>query len=185
MNGPEKKKPILLFSAVWGREVPLLRIWPSLLRVCFVVSLAATLTGQPAGALAGESHKIVFDTSQLTITDGQNSHHFIIEVANTPITRQRGLMERKHMDANAGMLFDYGKPRQIHMWMKNTFISLDMLFIDRAGKIVGVATNTTPLSTAVIASPGPVLAVLELNAGTAARLSLDIGDKVLHDIFQP
>ena len=136
-------------------------------------------------AISGESQNTVFEKSELTIVHGDTRYRFNIEIANTPITRQRGLMERRHLELDAGMLFDYTKPRQIHMWMKNTFISLDMVFIDKFGKIKGITANTTPHSTNVIPSPGPVLAVLELNAGTASRLSIGIGDQVIHEIFRP
>lgn len=152
---------------------------------CFVIALITAFIGMPVSAFSGESPGIVFEVSELTIVHGDNRYHFRIEVANTGLTRQRGLMERRHLDANAGMLFDYGTPKQIHMWMKNTFIPLDMVFIDKFGKIIGIVANTTPLSTKVIASPGPVLAVLELNAGTAARLSIEIGDRIVHELFQP
>ena len=184
MYEPEKKNIILLFSALWGRDVPFLRFGPFFRGVCFIVAQLFFVSGASNPALSGESPKIVFETSELTIISGGSRHHFRIEVADTPTTRQRGLMERRHLDADAGMLFDYGKPRQIHMWMKNTFIPLDMVFIDQSGMVTGVRANTTPLSTAVISSPGPVLGVLELNAGIAKRLSIGMGDRIIHEIFQ-
>ena len=143
------------------------------------------IAGMSFSAISGESQNTVFEKSELTIVHGDTRYRFNIEIANTPITRQRGLMERRHLELDAGMLFDYTKPRQIHMWMKNTFIPLDMIFIDRSGRIVLIVENTTPFSTDVIASPGPVLAVLELNGGTAARLAIKTGDRVIHDIFRP
>lgn len=157
----------------------------AILEYCFVLLLMLVLVGTSNLAISGESSKVVFKTSELVIVHDENRHHFNIEIANTPRTRQRGLMERKRMDLNAGMLFDFDRPQFIRMWMKNTFIPLDMIFIDKTGFITGIASNTTPHSTKVIASPGLATAVLELTAGTASRLKINVGDRVIHDIFQP
>ncbi|NQU58386.1 MAG: DUF192 domain-containing protein [Rhodospirillales bacterium] len=134
-------------------------------------------------AYSGQNQAVTFELSELTVVTANDRHHFRIEVAKTRVAHARGLMERQHMDDDAGMLFDFVKPQQIHMWMKNTFIPLDMLFIDSSGIIVGIAANTTPQSLAVIASPGPALAVLELNGGTALLLRITVGDRVEHEMF--
>jgi len=81
------------------------------------------------------------------------------------------------------MLFDFKRVQPVAMWMKNTLIPLDMLFIDGAGRVVNVAENTVPLSLATIPSAAPVRAVLEINAGSARRLGIRPGDQVLHAIF--
>jgi len=147
--------------------------------------LAGGLGGLSGAVFSDENQDVFFEHSELTIVTTTSRHHFRIELAKSMAARMRGLMERRHLDGDAGMLFDYSKPKQIHMWMKNTFIPLDMIFIDRSGRIVLIVENTTPFSTDVIASPGPVLAVLELNGGTAARLAIKTGDRVIHDIFRP
>jgi len=145
--------------------------------------IIALVVGWGSSVYSGDVPEAVFERSELTILSAGNRHHFRIEWAKTSAAHKRGLMERRHMDADAGMLFDFAKSRQVYMWMKNTYIALDMLFVDRSGDIVGIAANTTPHSTKVIASPGKVLAVLELNAGTASRLSIKVGDMVSHEIF--
>jgi uncharacterized protein len=81
------------------------------------------------------------------------------------------------------MLFDFGEDQPVSMWMRNTLIPLDMVFVEASGRIAGVAPDAVPLSERVIPSPGPVRAVLELNAGTARRLGIRRGDTVLHPLF--
>ncbi len=92
-------------------------------------------------------------------------------------------MFRKNLAADAGMLFDFGSPEKVVMWMKNTLIPLDMLFIKPGGIIANIASGTAPLSLSPVPSNGPVRGVLELKAGTAARLGIRPGDQVLHPIF--
>ena len=119
---------------------------------------------------------------QVIAADGSR-HVFTVEVATSADQLAQGLMYRNKMAADAGMLFDFGTARSISMWMKNTLIPLDMVFIAADGRIAGIAERTVPHSTATIASPGPVKAVLELNGGTASRLKLKAGDRVIHPIF--
>ncbi len=95
----------------------------------------------------------------------------------------QGLMNRREMPADHGMLFVYQKPQQASMWMKNTFLSLDMLFIDEKGRIVQIIPSTTPLSEDNISSKIPVKAVLELLAGTCHKKRIAVGDIVRHEIF--
>ena len=92
-------------------------------------------------------------------------------------------MFRKHLDSDKGMLFDYGSPREISMWMKNTYIPLDMVFIDGKGRISHIVERTMPMSEEYIGSNGFVRAVLELNGGTVSRLGIKLGDQVAHEIF--
>jgi hypothetical protein len=184
MIEPEKKNPILTIFSV--RDVVAV-FWVSghiANGFLFVLTLVTGLAVFPGSVLSGDHQPVVFENSELTIVSRGNRHHFRIEVASSRAARMRGLMERRHMDADAGMLFDFVRPMQINMWMKNTFIPLDMLFIDSSGRITGIAANTTPFSTDVIASPEGVQAVLELNAGTASLLNISVGDRVEHDIFQ-
>ena len=105
---------------------------------------------------------------------------FDIYFATDDAQRARGLMFVHEMPATTGMLFIYETDQYLSMWMKNTPLPLDMLFIDDAGTIVGIAEDTTPFSENVIASPGPVRYVLELNAGTAGRKGISVGDRARH-----
>ena len=105
-------------------------------------------------------------------------HSFKIEIADEPGERSRGLMYRESLDEDAGMLFIYPTPRIASFWTKNTLIPLDMLFIDRSGTIVTIAAETTPHSLSPVVSDAPVIAVLEIDGGDAARLGIDVGDTV-------
>jgi uncharacterized membrane protein (UPF0127 family) len=109
---------------------------------------------------------------------------FQVEVARTPDRRAQGLMYRRSMPEDHGMLFDFERVEPVSMWMQNTYLPLDMLFIRPDGTIARIAANTEPLSTRTIPSGEPVLAVLELNAGAAARLGIRPGDKVEHTLFK-
>ena len=119
----------------------------------------------------------------LEIVSQNGVHVFSVEIADTPAERERGLMYRKHLPASEGMLFDFDSEQNVAMWMKNTFIPLDMLFIGGNGRISHIAADTKPLSTDIISSDGPVRAVLEVAGGTCARLGIKPGDRVAFSIF--
>jgi uncharacterized membrane protein (UPF0127 family) len=120
---------------------------------------------------------------RLFILTEDSRHEFFIEIAITPEQRSQGLMFRTEMAPNAGMLFLYGEPQIITMWMANTLIPLDMIFIDADGRIVSIAERTVPESRATIPSEAPAIAVLELVGGTADRLGIVPTDVVLHHFF--
>jgi uncharacterized membrane protein (UPF0127 family) len=122
-------------------------------------------------------------TEPLTIATQGGPRRFAVEVMRDDASRSRGLMFRRHMAPDHGMLFDFERVEPVTMWMKNTYLPLDMVFIRQDGTVSRVAADTEPLSTAIISSEGPVLAVLELNAGTAAKLGIKPGDKVDHPMF--
>ena len=125
-----------------------------------------------------------FPVAPLTIETKGGAQKFTVEVATTRKQLAQGLMFRRKMAADAGMVFAYKHTGQISMWMKNTLIPLDMLFIDSAGKITKIVARTTPMSQEIIASDGPVRAVLELNSGMTSRLSIKTGDWIkLPDVF--
>jgi len=105
------------------------------------------------------------------------------EIADTDELRTRGLMFRHFLPEDKAMLFDYEQPRPVAMWMKNTNISLDMLFIREDGTIAAIAQDTVPQSLDTISVQEPVRGVLELAAGTVKRLGLRVNDKVYHRIF--
>ena len=106
-------------------------------------------------------------------------HAFNVEVAKTPDQQTVGLMFRTAVAPDGGMLFDWGSPRESQMWMRNTLVPLDMVFINADGTIRSIAENTVPQSMAIIDSRGPVRATLELAGGTTERLDIRVGDKVL------
>jgi uncharacterized protein len=138
-----------------------------------------------AAAPAAVQGQVTFETASLTVeTAAGDEHAFEVEVAETGDQRAQGLMFRRQMAADAGMLFLFGGSQVRAMWMKNTLIPLDMLFIDETGKIVRIEERTVPHSERAIASGGPVSAVLELNAGTASRLMIKPGDRVHHPAFR-
>ncbi|MGE7412741.1 DUF192 domain-containing protein [Methylobacterium tarhaniae] len=120
----------------------------------------------------------------LTIASRSGRHTFQVEVMRDDAGRAQGLMFRRKMASDRGMLFDFERTAPVAMWMKNTYLPLDMLFIRADGTVARIATDTEPLSTRTIPSGEPVLGVLELNAGTAARLGLHPGDKVEHPLFR-
>ena len=124
-----------------------------------------------------------FAPDELTIETSQAAHVFTIELAATPGERERGLMYRQSMPVNHGMLFDFRTEQPVAFWMKNTPLPLDMLFIDGQGIVVQISADATPFSETPIVCRDPIRAVLELNAGTAAKLGIAPGARVRHPIF--
>lgn len=125
-----------------------------------------------------------FERAPLAIETAEGERHdFTVELAITPEQQAQGLMFRRDLGDSAGMLFLFGRERPVSFWMKNTLIPLDMLFIDRRGRIVDIAERTVPQSLTSISPGRPVAAVLELNGGTADRLGIAPGDRVLHEAF--
>ncbi|KJC53848.1 hypothetical protein UB31_07585 [Bradyrhizobium sp. LTSP849] len=108
---------------------------------------------------------------------------FSVEMATTEEEKQTGLMYRKELADGKGMLFDFNPEQEVSMWMKNTYISLDMIFIRADGRILRIAENTETLSTKIIASHGLARAVLEVPAGTAQKYGIRPGDRVGHPLF--
>ncbi len=114
---------------------------------------------------------------------GGVEHPFAVEMATAPQQQTVGEMFRTSVPADGGMLFDWGFPKSSQMWMRNTIVPLDMVFINPDGTIRSIAENTTPRSLAVIDSRGPVRAVLELPGGITAKLNIRVGDTVKQRIF--
>jgi uncharacterized protein len=108
---------------------------------------------------------------------------FSVEMATTEEEKTTGLMYRKELADGKGMLFDFSPEQQVSMWMKNTYISLDMIFIRADGRILRIAENTEPLSTKIIPSGGLAKGVLEVIAGTAQKYGIAPGDRVAHPLF--
>ena len=114
----------------------------------------------------------------LSIETATGSHDYLVEVAVTAEDQARGLMFRQKMAPDRGMIFPHDPPRPAAFWMKDTYLPLDMIFITADGHVESVAADTVPLSTQSYRSQGPVAAVLELNAGEAARIGLRPGDRI-------
>jgi uncharacterized protein len=144
------------------------RLWAAL---CFVVLVALSARGEGLDAL--------------TIATSTGQHSFQVEIANDDASRERGLMGRRYLAADRGMLFEFDRDAPVAFWMKNTSIPLDMIFIARSGVVTRIAAYAEPLSERVIPSGGPCAAVLELNGGTAAAIGLKVGDKIRHPFFKP
>lgn len=148
-------------------------------RAAPVVSLVVTLLFATSGSTAPAALK----TAPLDIATAKGNFHFQVEIADTAATRERGLMFRKSMAADRGMLFDFKKSQVVAFWMKNTLIPLDMLFIGADGRIVSIARDARPMDETAIPSGGSVLAVLELRGGRAAEIDAEPGDRVRESIF--
>ena len=116
----------------------------------------------------------------LTLETASGAHPFNVEVADTPQERELGLMFRTALPEDGGMLFLYETPQPIAMWMKNTIISLDMIFIDSWGRVHRIESNAEPFSLDPIPSDGDVVGILEVNAGVAEKIGLKVGDKVVY-----
>jgi uncharacterized membrane protein (UPF0127 family) len=128
-----------------------------------------------------------FPRSQLEIRTAAGSERFVIWIADTPARSQQGLMFVRSLAADRGMLFPLERPGVMRMWMKDTLIPLDMLFIDAHGTIIYIRHNATPESEAIITTPAPVItpvkAVLELAGGECARRHIEQGDLAIHPLF--
>lgn len=145
-------------------------------------TLAAILAMVLVSSMAGAADSVDFGASRLALVTAEGRFVFDVEVADTPQQRSQGLQGRRGLAPSAGMIFDFGADQPVFMWMKNTPTSLDMVFITDDGLIANIARNTMPLSLATIGSDGPVRFVLEVSAGTAARLGLSPGDKVIYPL---
>ena len=136
-----------------------------------------------AGIFAATSGSAEMRRETLDIVTSKGTHTFSIEIADTPEEKAKGLMFRRTLPADAGMLFPYLPAQEATMWMRNTYISLDMVFIRADGVVHRIERGTEPFSERTVTSQGPVTAVLELIAGTAERIGLMAGDKVRHSLF--
>jgi uncharacterized protein len=139
-----------------------------------LIVLFGGLAGQPVCAATFQP---------LEIATKSGVHVFSVEMATSEEEKTTGLMYRKELPDGKGMLFDFSPEQQVSMWMKNTYISLDMIFIRADGRILRIAENTQPLSTKIISSGGPAKGVLEVIAGTAQKYGIQPGDRVAHPLF--
>ncbi len=154
-------------------------------KIAFVLTLLATVTlGASNGAACSKAPQAQLATTPLVIETLRGANAFTVEVATSDDQKACGLMKRARMARNAGMLFRNDPPGPAYFWMKNTPQPLDMLFLDAAGRVIQIAEHTTPYSTDAHGTAGPVAAVLEVQAGTAARLAIENGDRVRHAWFK-
>ena len=148
------------------------RLWAAL-AVVAIVALAAGGAARSDGLEA------------LQIVTAGGAHDFQVEIARDDASRARGLMDRRFMPPDHGMLFEFDREAPEAFWMKDTYIPLDMIFISRTGVVTNIVADAEPLSERTIPSGPPCMAVLELNGGAAARIGLKVGDKVRHPFFKP
>jgi hypothetical protein len=152
--------------------------------VAMLLALAAlvSVATMPAGR-ARAANRNDFPRSTLEIRSAQGRQLFNIRIADTPERQELGLMYETRLPADEGMLFPQDEPHVVSMWMKNTYIPLDMLFIDGHGRIVCLLANTTPQSLGILSCPKPVKAVLEIGGGEATERGIKVGNRVLHEFF--
>ena len=146
-----------------------------MMSLCAAIAVLVALCAIPA------VHAASFQPLEIATKSGVRV--FSVEMATTEEEKQTGLMYRKELADGKGMLFDFSPEQQISMWMKNTYISLDMIFIRADGRILRIAENTEPHSTKIISSGGLARGVLEVAAGTAQKYGIQPGDRVAHPLF--
>jgi len=158
---------------IFARRRDVTRLAPALLLLALFAA-APTFAEQPT-----------LRSEPLDIVTQRGVQHFVVEIADTDAARERGLMFRKHLAGDRGMLFDFKTPQTVAFWMKNTLIPLDMVFIAPNGRVLSIARNATPMSETPIPSDGVVLGVLEIRGGRAAELDVEPGDVVRERMFHP
>lgn len=134
-----------------------------------------------AGLMLAAASMAQADDRVAVLHTASGPHKLAIELVDTPESRARGLMFRKELAPDAGMLFDFETERETAFWMQNTYIRLDMLFIGADGVVRSIHTNAVPHDTTPIPSGVPVRFVLEIPGGRAAELGARVGDRLEHD----
>ena len=152
------------------------------LRIALILMATGLLPG--AKCHATPSADEAFPRSALEIRTNGGRQWFNVRIADTPARQEMGLMFVTRLPADEGMLFPQQQPQIMSMWMKNTYIPLDLLFIDRHGRIVCLLANTKPQSLELLTCHKPVKAVLEIGGGEAAERGIHVGDRVVHGIFR-
>ena len=151
-----------------------MHLWQFFAMACCIILYASHAYSDTTPSYAADALSIETDTA---------IYRFVVEIADTEPVRQRGLMFRNSLPENAGMLFDFGQSLTVSMWMKNTQIPLDMLFIAADGRITHIHHKAEPHSLTPIPSNGNIRAVLEINGGMCDRLGIRPGDYVDHPLF--
>ncbi len=157
--------------------------WHSRRRACFMLPRPIVFfTILLFSSCAFADQKETVENLQIIKADGERLHYHI-ELADTDYSRRKGLMHRRSLAPDHGMLLAYPKPEMVAIWMKNTHIPLDIIYINRRGEITQINTAAIPHDLTALPSHTPTLAVLELNAGEVERQDIKVGDKVIHPIF--
>ncbi len=143
------------------------------LRLCLLIA-----------AILWATSALAFEESSLSVETATGSHEFSIEIARTPQEQGLGLMHRRELAPYFAMLFPFVEAREASFWMRDTYVSLDMVFIAEDGIVHRIERDTEPLSLRSVHSRGPVIAVLEFVAGTADRIGLEPGDQIVHPDLQ-
>lgn len=143
-----------------------------LLKILMLLSIG--IPSAYAGDLAQE---------KLIIKSGKAKHEFFVEIADNDVTREKGLMFRKSLDKDKGMLFVFRRYSEQNFWMKNTLIPLDIVFIDKDGEVIKVHNMAKPRDLTLIQSGAPVAAALEIAGGEAEKHGINAGDKVIYKLF--
>jgi uncharacterized membrane protein (UPF0127 family) len=145
--------------------------------------LALVVGAALASAVRADAARDDFPHSALEIRSASGRQWFNIRIADTDARQELGLMFVTQLPSDEGMLFPQRKPQIMSMWMKNTLIPLDMLFIDARGRIVCLLADTRPQSLDILSCEKPVKAVLEIGGGEAAKRGIRVGDRVMHQMF--
>ena len=130
-----------------------------------------------------KTNRTNFNLVKITIKGKQTKTTYFVELADTPEKAKQGLMDRKSMPKDQGMLFIFPYPRITKMWMKNTYIPLDMIFFNAHNQVICLRENTRPLDESIITCPYPAAKVLELNAGEIQRQNIQLGDTIHPNSF--
>jgi uncharacterized protein len=152
-----------------------------------VVTLGVTATSLTTNLARERKKESVMQErlERFEITSGSTTHVFQVEVMRTDAERAKGLMFRQFLPQDRGMLFDFVREEPVSMWMRNTYIPLDMLFIKADGTVARIHERAQPLDETTISSGAPVRYVLEINGGAAAKLGLKAGDRVKTGLTKP
>ena len=154
---------------------------------CWLIHVRALISGLVLGVfltiVPAHASSAKAKLERVTVEAAGGVQVFQVEVVREERARNRGLMYRRHLATDHGMLFDYDPPVAVGFWMKNTYIPLDIIFIANDGKIIRIAENAVPFSLDHIPSGGKIRGVLEINGGLSAKLGIKVGDKVRHRLF--
>jgi uncharacterized protein len=148
-----------------------------------LLAFCLILPQMPAYAQQAAGEALRLPAEKLFVVTGQGRFEFDVEIADEPQEQQRGLMYRTDLPPKRGMLFDFGQTRMVTMWMKNTPLPLDMIFIRADGTVAHIAERTTPFSEDIVSSSQEVAFALELNAGVARLIGLKPGDRIEHRLM--
>ena len=167
------------------RRVHASAIAPALLAFLFATTfLAPAIRSEARAETPAGRTSVAGPVEPLQIQTASGAHTLMVEVARTPQQRMTGLMYRRAMPRNHGMLFKFDSDEVVMMWMKNTYLPLDMIFLDRTGVVTTVVADAVPFSEALISSGGIAAAVIEVNAGVARELGITTGTVVRHPAFR-